>query len=255
MDLFPIEPWQLAILVPAFVLVSAVYASVGLGGATGYLAVMALIAVPYQFMPSTALLLNLIVTGAALARYGLAGRVRWRLAVPFLVPAVPAAFLGGFFEVPGQVFDAVLGVSLLVVGITMMMTAVSGRRVEPSAIALWTIGPLSGAVVGFVSGVIGIGGGVFLGPIVMLLGWAGPKTVATMNSMVILLVSASALAAHGFKGAISLELAAPLAVAVLLGGLVGSHIGETRLSAAVLKRLFASIVLVAGAKSVLVVVW
>lgn len=248
----PLDTLQLAVLLPSFFLVAGAYASVGLGGGSGYLAIMALVGVPIAFMPSTALTLNLIVTGTALLRYGVAGRFPVRLLLPFLLPALPGAFLGGLVNPPKWIFVGVLGVALVIAGLAMFLNAASDRHKEPVTWKIWSLGVPLGFGIGFVSGFLGIGGGVFLGPVVLLLGWVGPKEAAPMNSLLILLVSATGLVAHGIRSTISVELLVPLVATAFVGGLIGAHVGETRLSATTLKKVLATIVLVAGLRSVLV---
>lgn len=248
--LVDVDPWTLAILTPLCLAVATAYSTVGLGGGTGYLAIMTLVGVPSNRMASTALVLNVVVTGAALLRYGLAGRLRMRLFFPFLVAAIPASFLGGLVRVQAHVFDAVLCAALVVVAGAMFLSArAEGRTVVPSRATLWSVGTGVGGTIGFLSGFLGIGGGVFLGPVVLFLRWAAPREVAAMNSLFILVVSAVGLAAHGMKGSLSFCFVAPLVAAVLVGGLLGSHLGETRLKASTLKRVFAVIILMAGVKA------
>jgi uncharacterized membrane protein YfcA len=238
------------LLAPLFLLVAGLYASVGLGGGTGYLALMTLFGVPQGVMPSTALTLNIVVTGAALLRFGLAGRLRWRVLLPFLLPAIPAAFAGGLFEVEERLFLGVLAVGLAAAAAAMLHSARRGGDPhDPGATRLWLVGVPAGIAIGFTSGMLGIGGGVFLGPVVLLLGWAEPRETAAMCSTYILVLSISGLAAHGARGAVDPGFLLPLAVAVLIGGLIGAHLAETRLSAATLKRVFAVIILIAAVKA------
>lgn len=245
-----VDPWTLAILTPLCLVVATAYSTVGLGGGTGYLAIMTLVGVPSNRMASTALVLNIVVTGAALLRYGIAGRLRMRVFLPFLVAAVPAAFVGGLLTVRGRVFDAILCAALVGVAGAMFLSArAEERTVAPPGPTLWSVGAGVGGTIGFLSSLLGIGGGVFLGPVVLFLRWAGAREVAAMNSLFILVVSAVGLAAHGMRGSLSYCFVAPLAAAVLVGGLLGSHLGETRLKASTIKRVFAVIILVAGVKA------
>ncbi len=241
---------SLLLLIPLCALVAAAYAAVGLGGGTGYLALMTLFGMDTETMPSTALLLNVVVTGAALLRFGLAGRLRPKLLLPFLLPAIPAAFAGGLISAPRQVFLGALAIGLTAAAVAMLRSA--GSSDEPStpapAIVLAVAVP-SGILIGLASGFLGIGGGVFLGPLVLLLGWAGPREVAAMSSATVFTLSVAGLAAHGLRGTIDFSIAVPLAVAVLIGGLAGAHLAETRLSPPALKRLFAAIILVAAARA------
>jgi len=252
METLSVGGWTLAILVPVCAVVAAAYAMVGLGGGTGYLAIMTLLGVPSQWLASTALMLNIVVTGAALLRYGVSGRLRRRVFWPFLLAATPTAFLGGLVEMQERSFQAALAVALLAVAVAMLWTARTQEQVlEPPRSRLWAVGVVGGGSIGFLSGFLGIGGGVFLGPLVLFLKWAGAREVAAMNSLFILVVSIVGLAAHGVKGSISLVLVGPLAFAVFAGGLAGAHLAETRLSASTLKRVFAGIILLAAIRAAL----
>lgn len=248
-----IHLWLVAALCPLFAAVAAAYSAVGLGGGTGYVAIMVLAGLPAQNIPSTALLLNLGVTGASLCRYGLAGRVKAGLLAPFLVPAIPAAFVGGLCRTPHRVFFVVLAVALL---LAAAATFWSARQTEggPRQARLNTrlaVGIPCGAVIGFVSGLVGIGGGVFVGPLILSLHWAGAKEVAAMNALLVFVLSAVGLIGHGIRGSVSMYLVAPFVVATLGGGLLGAHIGERMLSPAILRKVFATVILVAGLKAVL----
>jgi len=240
----------LILLIPLCALVAAAYAAVGLGGGTGYLALMTLFGIATEAMPSTALMLNIVVTGAALLRFGIAGRLRPRLLLPFLVAAVPAAFAGGFVSAPRRFFLAMLALGLVAAAIAMLRSVkMAAAPTPPPTSRLWAVALPAGLLIGFASGFLGIGGGVFLGPLVLLLGWAGPREVAAMSSATVLTLSIAGLAAHGLRGSVDLQIAGPLAVAVLLGGLAGAHLAETRLSATGIKRLFAIIVLIAALRA------
>lgn len=238
------------LLVPLCALVAAAYAAVGLGGGTGYLAVMTLFGVDTESMPSTALALNIIVTGAALLRFGIAGRLRAGLLAPFLIVAIPAAFVGGLIDAPQKIFLGVLAVGLGAAALAMIKTAASADEPRlPTAARLWAVAIPAGVAIGLASGFLGIGGGIFLGPLILLLGWAGPREVAAINSATVLILSISGLAAHGLRGSVDLRIALPLGIAVLVGGLAGAHLAETRLSAITLKRLFAGIILIASVRA------
>jgi len=242
----------LIILIPLVLLIAGAYASVGLGGGTGYLAVMTLIGMSATTITTTALLLNLIVTGVALIRFGMARRLRWNILLPFLIPAMPAAFLGGILHADRRLFLILLAAALTVAAVTMFRNAPNAleRKFEPDWKQLFWIGIPAGFMIGFLSGFLGIGGGVFLGPLLLFLGWAGPKQVAAMNSALILILSTVGLAAHGIRGGIDINLMLPLAAAALIGGLGGATLAEKKLSAHVLQRMFAVIILIAAIKAV-----
>ena len=244
--------WLVVALCPLFAAVAAAYSAVGLGGGTGYVAVMVLAGVPVANIPSTALLLNLGVTGTSLLRYGLAGRVNARILVPFLAPAIPAAFLGGFCRTPHRIFFAVLAAALLVSAAATFRSARQTDRglCQARLSTRLAVGIPCGAIIGFISGLVGIGGGVFAGPLILSLRWAGAKEVAAMNALLVFVLSAVALVGHGIQGSVSPSLVIPFAVATLAGGLLGAHVSERRLSPAALQRILAVIILVAGLKAV-----
>jgi len=243
--------WQYLVLVPAVFVIAGAYASVGLGGGTGYLAVMTLVGVPGATMAPTALLLNLVVTGVALLRFGLAGRMRWSLLLPFLLPAMPAAFVGGSIGADRTAFLILLAVALAAAAAGMFRSARHADEPdrEPRRGVLLGVALPSGIAIGLLSGFLGIGGGVFLGPLLLSLRWAGPKRVAAMNSALILVLSAIALSAHGLRGNVVTSVALPLGAAALVGGLLGATLAERKLSPPVLQRVFATIVLVAAVKA------
>ena len=194
----------LLVLIPLVFLVASAYASVGLGGGTGYLAIMTLVGISAAVMTPTALLLNLVVTGVALMRFGLAGRLKWRLFLPFLLPAMPAAFLGGILTADRRIFLAVLAAALAIAAIAMFLKARSAQEqeYEPDRLHLLLVGNPSRPCYRGSFRFLGIGGGVFLGPIILFLGWAGPKEVAAMNSALILIFSAL----HSLRMELKLEL-------------------------------------------------
>jgi uncharacterized membrane protein YfcA len=238
------------LLVPLCALVAAAYAAVGLGGGTGYLALMTLFGIDTESMPSTALALNIIVTGAALARFGVAGRLRTDILLPFLIPAIPAAFIGGLIDAPRRFFLAVLAVGLAAAAAAMLKSAATSDDPKaPTSHRLWLVALPAGVAIGLVSGFLGIGGGIFLGPLVLLLGWVGTREVAAINSATVLILSIAGLSAHGLRGTVDLDIALPLGIAVFVGGIAGAHLAETRLSAVALRRLFAIIILVAAARA------
>ncbi len=241
----------LVALVPLVLVIAGAYASVGLGGGTGYLAVMTLFGLPPEVLVPTVLLLNVLVTGVALLRFGMAGRLPWRLLLPFLVPALPGAFVGGLVRADRRAFLAVLSGGLVLAGLAMLRSSVRAHEVErpPDPVRLYSIAVPAGVAIGLISGFLGIGGGVFLGPLVLLLGWAGPRQVAAMNACLILTVSSVALTAHGLRGGVDVHVVVPLGAAAVVGALVGTALAEKKLTARQLQRMFALIVLIAALKA------
>jgi uncharacterized membrane protein YfcA len=241
----------LLVLTPMVFVVAGAYASVGLGGGTGYLAVMALVGMSTAAMTPIALFLNLVVTGTALLSFGMAGRLKWRLFLPFLLPAMPAAFLGGIVTADRRIFLALLAITLAAAAVTMFRYAPNALEhgQEPGRRRLLMVALPAGLAIGFLSGFLGIGGGVFLGPLILFLGWANPKEIAAMNSALILVLSTIALTAHGVRGNIELLVIVPLAIAALIGGFVGATFAEKRLSPRFMQIVFAVIVLIAAIRA------
>lgn len=229
---------------------AAVYSSVGHGGASAYLAVMALAGVAPDVMKPAALTLNILVAGVATARFAGAGHLSWRLVWPFALASVPAAFVGGMVTLPVRGYQVVLGVVLLFAASRMLLVTgpaddgAGGRLPFAPALA-------AGAAIGFVSGLIGVGGGIFLSPLLLLAGWAGARATAAASAVFILVNSAAGLAGH-LLTAPALPSPLPLwAAAALAGGWVGSGYGSRRLPAPAIRRLLAAVLLVAGAKLIL----
>ncbi|MBN1980515.1 MAG: sulfite exporter TauE/SafE family protein [Chitinivibrionales bacterium] len=241
----------LLFLAPVVMIIAGAYASVGLGGATSYLAIMSLCGVPAATMTPAALLLNSIVSITALLRFGLAGRLQWRLLLPFLVPAVPAAFLGGLTTTDRTLFNAILAIALAIAAVAMFFKAPKVREQADTAslLRLVSIGIPAGAGIGFISGFLGIGGGVFLGPVVLFSNLAGPRQIAAMNSVLILVLSVVGLAAHGISGKIELTFIMPLATAALIGAICGVTFAEKKISSSTLQRIFAVIIFIAALKA------
>lgn len=251
MNVGQIPFWLVAALCPLFAAVAAAYGAVGLGGGSGYVAIMMLAGIPQASIPSTALILNIGVTGMALLRYGFAGRLMLGVLGPFLIPALPAAFVGGLWYGSHRTLDAVLGAALLVAAV-LTLRPTKSMALESQPPQLWkklAVGIPCGAGIGIVAGMVGIGGGVFAGPVILALRWASPKDVAAMNALLVLSLSVAGLVGHGMRGAVSLSLVAPFAVATLLGGLLGAYVAERWLSQKSLQKIFAAIILIAGVKA------
>ena len=132
----------------------------------------------------------------------------------------------------------------------MLKSATNTNELKtPTSLRLWLVAIPAGFAIGLTSGFLGIGGGIFLGPLILLLGWVGPREVAAINSATVLILSIAGLSAHGLRGAVDLQIALPLGIAVLIGGVAGAHLAETRLSAIAFRRLFAVIVLIAAVRA------
>lgn len=234
-------------LVPAFFVIALLYASVGHGGASGYLAALSFIAVRPDEMATTALTLNVVVATMALISFQRAGHFDGKLAWPFLAASVPAAFVGGLVPMPVRLYQVLLAVALCVAALRLAITVPGqeeNRVVRPSlALAL----PVGGGI-GWLSGAVGVGGGIFLSPLLLLLRWASPKQTAAASAAFILANSVAGLGGRAVRSGFEYGTLWPLLAAALLGGWVGAHLGANHFSGQTLKRLLAIILLIAAAK-------
>lgn len=233
-------------LIPLFFLTALMYSMVGFGGGSTYLALLALCSVSYATMPKIALLCNLVVVSGGCYFFIKAGYFSPRKILPFIVSSLPAAYLGGRMPIDKTLFLWLLTLSLAVAGLRMLIqeSAFVVRR-EVGWQETWLVGLPIGAGLGFLSGLIGIGGGIFLAPILLLLGWAHAKEVAAAASVFILVNSAAGLLGQLTKLSdfSTLNLLLPLAAAVFLGGQIGSRLGSGRISKLALQRMTALLIL------------
>lgn len=234
-------------LVPAFFVVALLYASVGHGGASGYLAALSFITVRPDEMATTALTLNVVVAMVALISFKRAGHFDGRLAWPFLAASVPAAFVGGLVPVPVRLYQMLLAIALGMAAIRLALNLrgqEEGRVVRPSlALAL----PVGGGI-GWLSGAVGVGGGIFLSPVLLLLRWATPKQTAAASAAFILVNSVAGLGGRALRSGLEYGTLWPLFMAALIGGCLGAHLGANHFSGQTIKRVLAVVLLVAAAK-------
>ena len=236
--------FELTIVLAVF-LVAVLYSSVGHGGASGYLAVMALLAVSPSVTRPTALVLNLFVASIAFVQFCRAGHFDWRVFAPFAAASVPMAFVGGMIQIPTTVYKTILGAVLMLAAIRLAINLKTMR--EPNAPNLW-LALVIGAILGLVSGLIGIGGGIFLTPILLLMNWTETKKAAGISALFILVNSISGLLGNYKQvSQLSSEVFVWISVAVI-GGIIGSTLGSQRFDSLTLRRVLAIVLLVAGVK-------
>jgi hypothetical protein len=236
-----------------FFAAALLYSSVGHGGGSGYLAAMALLGMPPAMMRPTALVMNVGVAAISLYKFSRAGGFDWRLFLPFALTSVPMAYIGGRIHLPIAWFGVLVGAVLLFSAARLFGETLrrDGRTRQlrgppPAALAL-----VLGAVIGLLSGLTGVGGGIFLSPLIVLAGWGTVRDSAAPTAAFILVNSIA-----GLLGLLSRQPALPDALpywvaAVLVGGLIGATLGSRRLGSVGLRRALAAVLLVAGAKMVL----
>lgn len=227
-------------------LVAFLYASVGHGGASGYLALMAIFSIAPEVMKPTALLLNLFVSLTSFIQFYRGGYFRLKLFLPFAIASVPFAFIGGLISVDASVYKQILGWLLLlpVIRFFFFSNIREKEQKQPSLLLAVAIG----AVIGFLSGVIGIGGGIILSPVLLLLRWADMKQTAAISALFIFVNSLSGLAGQLTKG---IQFTTDMYLYVVIafaGGLAGAYFGSVKLKQGLLKYLLATVLLIAAVK-------
>ncbi len=231
-------------------LAAAIYSTVGHGGASAYLAIMALFAVSPAIMRPTALALNLVVAGFAVLRFGIARQINYRLAAIFAVCAAPAAFVGGMVEIPPAYYRPIVGLVLCFAALRLLWQPreLADRPVRPPR--LWIAAP-AGATLGLLAGLTGTGGGIFLSPLIILFGWENPRRTSGIAATFILINSIAGLAGN-IAGVRSLPAELPWFVgAVAIGALAGTWLGVERLPRARLLQCLGVVLVIAGAKLLL----
>ncbi|MDB4881171.1 MAG: putative permease [Gemmatimonadetes bacterium] len=234
----------LAVLIFAAALL---YSTVGHAGASGYLAAMALLGIAPAVMRPTALTLNVFVAIIASVKFIRAGCFSWPLFWPFALTSIPAAYLGGRIVLPSDLYRVAVGLVLLYAAVRLFRTAgqppraVTGPPARPIALLL-------GAAIGLLSGLTGVGGGIFISPLLLFMGWAEMRQASGVAALFILVNSAAALL--GNPASLG-QLPAGLAVwlpAALVGGWLGAEHGSRRLATPVLRKWLAVVLVVAGVK-------
>ncbi|MBD80657.1 MAG: hypothetical protein CL840_17210 [Crocinitomicaceae bacterium] len=227
-------------------LVAFTYAAVGHGGASGYLALMALFGVAVVVMKPTALILNLFVAGISFYQFWKRGYFRWKLFYPFVITSIPAAFVGGYLSVDSHLYKQILGV-LLLFAVARMLGLFGKTGDHEREIKLWQ-GLIVGALIGFFSGLIGIGGGIILSPILLLLGWASVKQTAAVSALFIWVNSLAGFAGLYISG---VELHTNFIIFIglaVLGGLAGAYFGSSVLKNKSLTQFLSVVLLLASIK-------
>lgn len=227
-------------------IVSFLYSSVGHGGASGYLALMALFSFAPESMKPTALLLNLFVAGISFYYYYREGFFNKKLFISFAIASIPLAFLGGTLEVDASLYKKVLAV-LLIFAILKMLNVFGKESDNIKQVKLWQ-GLIVGGIIGFFSGLIGIGGGIILSPVILLLHWGKMKEAAAVSALFIWVNSASGLIGQLSSGVV-LEKESFLLVAIaVVGGLFGGYYGSKKINNQKLRYILAFVLTIACAK-------
>ena len=242
MESIDASTWLIAFI---FFGVALTYSAVGLGGGSSYTALMAIFGFSYLTIPMVTLSLNLMVTSMGSFNYFRRGHVRLRLIVPFLVSSVPMAYLGGTLNLPKEVFYWLLWISLVGVVIRIYVLKEVGVELHLRPNAQLALALLIGAILGLLAGIVGIGGGVYLIPLILILKMGDAKQAAATGSLFIWFNSAIGLSARIQHNPIDFTPFLPMLAAVTFGGIIGSNLGSGVLSRQFMQKLLGLIILVA----------
>ncbi|MGE3467464.1 MAG: sulfite exporter TauE/SafE family protein [Pyrinomonadaceae bacterium] len=244
------ELTALQIIVAIFI-VAIMYSSVGHGGASGYLAVMAFWAVAPETVRPTALILNLFVASIGTVQFYRAGYFSWRIFLPFAAASIPMAFVGGMIQLPTDVYKIALGIVLMLAAVRLAIKLKNDETVKDPPIVFCL---LIGGGVGLLSGMVGVGGGIFLTPILLLMRWAETRVAAGVSVLFIFVNSAAGLFGQYSKGALN-SLSSEVwfwIAAAIVGGIIGSTLGSRKFDSITLRRVLAVVLLFAGIKLIFV---
>lgn len=230
-------------LIPAFFGTALLYASVGFGGGSTYSALLALVGTDYRILPIISLCCNVVVVTGGTIRFARAGEMPWRGALAISLVAAPLAFLGGLTPIKEGAFLTLLGASLTFAALALLLPVARDGEVRPQP--KWAM-PLAAAPLGYLAGLVGIGGGIFLAPLLHLTRWDGARRIAATASLFILINSLAGLAGQLAKAGpdrfgAALGGSLPLLVAVVIGGQIGSFLALRYLPARVIRWLTAGL--------------
>ncbi|MES2139182.1 MAG: sulfite exporter TauE/SafE family protein [Bacteroidota bacterium] len=234
------------LFIPLLFIVAFLYASVGHGGASGYLALMALFSFSPTIMRSSSLILNIFVSFISFYQYYKGGYFKWKLFWPFMITSIPAAFLGAFITLDAFAYKKILAI-LLILPILRLLGIIGKESDTIKGLNLfWAL--IIGAIIGLLSGMIGIGGGILLSPIILLLHWGNMKQTAAISALFIFVNSISGLAGLILKGATIDNHIFIWVLIAATGGITGAYLGRKQFSNKVLKSILAFVLLIASVK-------
>lgn len=234
-----------------FFVTALLYASVGFGGGSTYNALLALAGFDYRLLPIVSLACNIVVVSGSIVRFARAGAMPWRQALVLALVAAPLAFLGGLTPIRQATFLLILGLSLIAAGLALFIPRASHDPAEGTRAARFL--PLVAAPLGYLAGLVGIGGGIFLAPLLHLTRWASARQIAATTSLFILINSLSGLIGQVVKNGpdrfgTALSGAVPLLIAVVVGGQLGSMLALRILPERVIRWLTAALTIWAGSR-------
>ncbi len=237
--------WGVIVL---FFLVAVLYSSVGFGGGSSYLAILTLTGLSFIQLRAISLLCNIVVVSGGTYIYAKNGHYNWKKVMPLALLSVPFAFLGGYLKISQIFFFILLGLTLLVAALSMWLSKYLVKSAKKNTSNSVVKDGFFGSILGFVSGMVGVGGGVFLAPLLHLTNWDTPKRIAATASFFILVNSIAGLLGQYQNAAFYFEpiIAAVLMVTVFIGGQLGSRLSAAKISPLLLKKITAVLIAFVG---------
>ncbi len=228
-----------------FFIVSFIYSSVGLGGGSSYSALMILFGINYKIIPTTSLTLNIFVSSIGMINFWRHGYGRLDLIIPFLITSIPMTYIGGSLDIPENIFYIILFFSLMLIIIKIYVLDSWKFSLKLSGFKKWTFIFLIGGILGFIAGSVGIGGGIYLVPIIFIFGLGTEKEAAATGIAFIFVNSIVGLITRIQFQSFNLDVIFPLVFSVVLGGFLGSYFGSVKFNSRMIQKLM-GIVLIMG---------
>ena len=243
MENLPLLPFLLALI---FFAVALIYSAVGLGGGSSYIALMSIFGMSYLLIPSLSLSLNLFVTTSGSINFIRYDHARLKLILPFLITSIPFTYIGGAISVSKEIFYWILLISLIFVALRIFFWKNSSLQLKFSKGQKIALSLFFGTLLGLIAGIVGIGGGIYLVPIIILLGLGTHQEAAACGAIFVWINSAVGLLARIQHQPISpLIEFIPIIIAVLLGGMIGSYLGASKLNSQTMEKVLGTIILMA----------
>ena len=228
-----------------FLFVSFLYSSVGLGGGSSYTAIMAIMGINYQLIPATSLTLNLGVTFIGMINFWRAGHGRIDLVAPFLITSIPMSYLGGSVQLPELMFQIILTMTLLLIVSRIYFFDRIAITYELSSTEKWLLPIFLGSFLGFIAGTVGIGGGIYLVPLIIMFGLGTTKEASAAGAMFIWSNSFAGILPRLQSGTYDIKFITPLVFAVLVGGFAGSYFGSVRFESIFIQKIMGAVIIIA----------
>ena len=242
MDILQTYPWLVSGL---FFVIAFIYSSVGLGGGSSYIALMTLLGFNALAIPMLSLVLNIIVTSVGSFNFIRQRHAQLRLILPFLVSSIPMAYLGGALDLPKEIFYFLLWLSLIFVALRIYFWKTTRLQLDLNAGSKIAISLLAGSILGLIAGIVGIGGGIYLVPLIIILGLGTAQQAAACGAIFIWLNSMAGFISRYQYNPIDFSDYLPLMIAVVLGGALGSFLGSSRIKPETMEKILGTIIILA----------